>query len=282
MAAARYRIISDLHFADQASRVTELAQLAPLLDDTDQLICNGDTMDTRPGPAPDTTAATLDTLQSFVRAAGIPVQFITGNHDPDISDRHFALLAGEKVLLTHGDILYDSIVPWGRDAALAGEFVRELRNSASTRPHDLRSLLQIHRDSARRIPQRHQAERDGLKYLASFLGDTLWPLDRVWRILKAWRQMPALAHALLETHCPDARFLIIGHTHRPGIWPLANGAVLINTGSFCPPTGRQLVDLTATELLVRRIEQRRRDFHAGRVIARFALTPGRSSVMPLS
>lgn len=282
MAASRIRIISDLHYADQASRVTELAQLAPLLDGTDQLICNGDTMDTRPGPEPATTVATLDALQSFVRAAGMPVNFITGNHDPDISDRHFALLAEGAVLLTHGDILYDSIVPWGRDAALAGEFVRELRNSAPTRPHNLLSLLEIHRDSARRIPQRHQAERDGLKYLAGFLGDTLWPLDRVWRILRAWRQMPGLAQGLLETHCPDTRFLIIGHTHRPGIWPLANGAVLINTGSFCPPTGRLLVDLTPKELLVRRIEQRRRDFHAGRVIARFALTPGRDSAMPLS
>ncbi|MBW7893560.1 MAG: metallophosphoesterase family protein [Opitutaceae bacterium] len=282
MVASRIRIISDVHYADQASRVTQLAQLAPLLDGIDQLICNGDTMDTRPGPEPAATAAALEAVKAFARNAGVPVNFITGNHDPDISDRHFALLAEGAVLLTHGDILYDSIVPWGRDAAIAGEFVCEMRKTAPTHRHDLLSLLQIHRHAASRIPQRRQAERDGLKYLASFLGDTLWPLDRVWRILKAWRQMPVLAQALLEAHCPEARFLIIGHTHRPGIWPLANGAVLINTGAFCPPIGRLLVDLTPTELLVRRIGQRRQDFHAGRVIARFALTPGRDSAMPVS
>lgn len=282
MAASRIRIISDLHYADQASRVTDLAQLTPLLDDTEQLLCNGDTMDTRPRPEPAVTAAALESLRAFVRHAGVPVTFITGNHDPDISDRHFVRLAEGAVLVTHGDILYDSIVPWGRDAALAGELVRARRKSARAAPPDLRSLLQIHRDAAGQIPQRHQAERNGLKYLTSFLGDTLWPLDRVWRILKAWRQMPVLAQTLLETHGPGVRFLIIGHTHRPGCWPLANGAVLINTGSFCPPTGRLLVDLTDAELLVRRIDQRRGRFHAGQVVARFALTPDRSAVMPLS
>src|SRR3954466_6212027 len=51
------RIFSDVHFGDRASRVDRLAQLRPLLDGVDQLVLNGDTMDTRPGPRPQYTSA---------------------------------------------------------------------------------------------------------------------------------------------------------------------------------------------------------------------------------
>jgi UDP-2,3-diacylglucosamine pyrophosphatase LpxH len=133
-------------------------------------------------------------------------------------------------------------------------------------------LLQVHRQVAAQIPQRHQAEPHGWKYLAGFVRDTLWPLNRAYRILRAWQAMPRLAQTLLKTHRPQARFLIMGHTHRPGIWRLPGGLTLINTGSYCPPLGRLLVELTGRDLLVRRICIRRGDFHPGKVIAQFALT----------
>jgi predicted phosphodiesterase len=53
-------------------------------------------------------------------------------------------------------------------------------------------------------------------------------LLQVWRY---WRAFPRLAAAFVRTHAPVARFAVLGHTHRPGIWTV-DDLVIINTGSF--------------------------------------------------
>lgn len=65
--------------------------------------------------------------------------------------------------------------------------------------------------------------------------------------------------------------MLIGHTHRPGVWPTHSGLTVINTGSFSRPWGALAVDLTATRLTVRRIVARGRHFRLGPMIAEFAL-----------
>jgi hypothetical protein len=48
---------------------------------------------------------------------------------------------------------------------------------------------------------------------------------------------------------------------------------VINTGSFSPPFGGLVADLTPTRLTVRRIEARGGAFHPGRTLAEFSLQP---------
>src|SRR5215212_11800756 len=67
VAAKLTRIFSDVHFGDRASRVGRLAQLRPLLDGVDELVLNGDTMDTRPGPRPQHTNACRAEWLEFAR-----------------------------------------------------------------------------------------------------------------------------------------------------------------------------------------------------------------------
>jgi predicted phosphodiesterase len=272
VAEALTRIISDIHYGDRASAVTSLAQLAPLLAGTRTLICNGDTLDTRAGPYPEHTAHLRRDLTRFIQCAPAEVRLFTGNHDPDVSNQASADLAGGHVLVTHGDVLFDNLVPWGVDAMRAGELVSQARAACAAGSLDLARLLQIHRQAAAQIPQRHQAEPRSWKYLAGFLKDTIWPAPRALLILRAWQKTPGLAQSLLKTHRPQARFLVMGHTHRPGIWRRPDGRTIINTGSYCPPSGRLLVELTTHELLVRRVLLRGGDFHPGKIIAQFALT----------
>lgn len=276
MATKPTRIISDLHYGDRASTVRDLGQLAPLFDGAGRILLNGDSIDTRPGPAPDHTAQIQQDIAALIRDAPLEITCLTGNHDPDISTHHLLELPGD-MLVTHGDIVFDNIVPWGRDADLATELIHAQRTAPPTDRDELTQKLIVHRLACAAIPQRHQAERHGLRYLTSFLTDTIWPPSRVWHIINSWRTFPQRAGQLLNDHRPAARFIISGHTHWPGVWPRKDGRIVINTGSYCPPCGQLLVELDDEHLRVRRVERKRGDFHPGTVIKEFALTPPGSS-----
>ena len=272
MAARLTRIFSDLHFGDRASRVDRLAQLRPLLDGVDALVLNGDSMDTRPCPWPEHTRECKAALLDFFRAHVPAATFLTGNHDPDFSPHHLVDLANGAVTVTHGDIVFDNIVPWGQDAA---EISRGIAAAMAALPagerHALENRFAIWRRVAFSIPQRHQSEPNRWKYAFHFACDTVWPPARIFRILHAWRTYSPRAAEFAHTHRPAAKFILIGHTHRPGVWRHPRGTVVINTGSFCPPLGGFAVDLGADALTVRRVELRGGEFSPGETGAQFAL-----------
>jgi predicted phosphodiesterase len=276
------RILSDIHYGDRASRVRVLGQIAPLLDGPARIVMNGDTLDTRMGSHPGRTAELLGSVREFFTHRSPPAELITGNHDTDISDTHALELAGGRVFVTHGDVLFEDIVPWGRDAPLIRRLIAE-ENAKLTAAERavLETQLAVIRRVAARLPQRHQVEPEFWKYVRSFLADTLWPPDRALRILRTWRDAPGRAAALLRTHRPRAGFIVIGHFHRPGVWQTADGRVVINTGSFCPPLGGAVVDVSADRLVVRKVREVRGEFRVDGVLAEFPIAevgpPGRGA-----
>jgi predicted phosphodiesterase len=268
------RILSDLHYGDRGSRIGSLAALLPLFEGASALVLNGDTIDTRPSPTPETTVALrAETLEFFGRATP-PATFLTGNHDPDLTDRHTLDLAGGQIFVTHGDIIFDDLVPWGQDAPVVRQRIADQLAALPPAARDqLDPRLAVYRRVAASIPQRHQSERDGLKYTLGFLADTVWPPTRILRVLRAWRRAPGLAAALTRRYRPAARFAIIGHIHHPGAWRLPNGVVVLNTGSFTPPFGGCVIDVQPDRVRLRRVVWRRGEFRLGRTLAEFALAP---------
>ncbi len=268
------RILSDVHYGDRASRVRDLEQLHPLLDGISHVVFNGDTLDTRSGPRPQHTAACRAAVHDFTQQAKAPVTFLTGNHDPDLSTQHCLECANGQVLIVHGDVLFEDIVPWGRDArTIRRRIAAELGGiaPADVARIDLDTRLAIWRRVAASVDQRHQSERSPLKYAVRFAVDTVWPPTRFLEILRAWQTEPARAAALLSPHRPRAKFIILGHTHRPAIRPVPGGPIVINTGSFCAPLGGYAVDITDRTLRVRQVDSRGRAFHPGAVLAEFPL-----------
>lgn len=265
------RILSDIHYGDRASRVAQLAQLRPLTAAVRELVFNGDTLDTRRGPRPDHTAICQAEVQAFA-ASGPAVTMLSGNHDPDFVSQHVLELAAGRIVVTHGDIFFDEIVPWGRDAQVIRTRIAAM---VAANPHRGRVTLDerfaIWRRVAASIPQRHQSERNRLKYAVQFAADTVWPPLRILRILRAWKAAPMLAARFAREHWPGAEFVVLGHTHRPGVWQPPGGPVIINTGSFCPPIGGLAVDVANTALQVRRIQRHAGEFHAGGLVAEFRL-----------
>lgn len=277
VAAELIRIFSDVHFGDRASQVRRMAQLRPLQAAASALVLNGDTLDTRAGPRPQHTAACRAEVRDFTATADAPITFLTGNHDPDLSSQHALELAGGEVLVLHGDVLFDEIVPWGRDARLIRRRISAALDGGTPDAGSelpLEERLAIWRTVAASIPQRHQSERHPLRYAFRFAVDTVWPPTRMLQVLRAWQVEPERAVALARRHRPRARYVLLGHTHRPAIRPVPGGPVIINTGSFTAPFGGYAVDLAPPLLRVRRIERRGHEFHPGRVIAEFPLATG--------
>jgi predicted phosphodiesterase len=266
------RILSDIHYGDRASRVRQLPQLRPLLEGVSELVLNGDTLDTRPGPDPQHTADSRAAVFDFFPAHANRTTFLTGNHDADLSADHRLDLAAGKVFVVHGDVVFDDIVPWSKDAPLVRRLIAEhLRRLPAESHHPLDQRLRILREVAISIPQRHQSEKNPLKFIAGYLADTAWPPWWFLRVLRAWRKAPVLAATLTRRHRPDARFVVFGHTHRPGIWRQPDGLTVINTGSFCPPFGGYTVDVEAERLVVRRVQRKAGEFRLGATVAEFPL-----------
>lgn len=266
------RIFSDIHFGDRASRVDRLAQLRPLLEGVDHAVLNGDTLDTRPGPLPLHTAECRHAVQVFFPEECGHATFLTGNHDADFSPHHTLDLAGGAVFVVHGDVFFDNIVPWSQDVPLIERRIAaELQGLPASLHHDFDQRLALFRRVAASIPQRHQSERNRLKYAWHYLADTVWPPLRMLRVFQAWRHAPRQAAMMTQRHRPQARFVISGHTHRPGIWPDTRGVTVINTGSFCPPLGGSVVDLSAGQLTVRQVVFSRDEFRVGATLAAFPL-----------
>ncbi len=265
------RILSDLHYGDRGSRIKSLPTLAPLFEGATSLVLNGDTLDTRPGPNPAATTALRGEVRQFFDHSAPPTTFLSGNHDPDYSAHHTLDLAGGQIFITHGDIIFDDLVPWSQDAPVIRQLLaKELAALTPAARDQLDARLGVYRRVAATIPQRHQSERNRLKYTLGFMKDTVWPPDRVLRVLGAWRRGPGLAANLARRHRPAARFAIIGHIHHPGFWH-QEGVTVLNTGSFCPPLGGCVIDVTPDHLALRRIIEKHGELRLGRTVAEFAL-----------
>jgi predicted phosphodiesterase len=261
-----------VHYGERASRVHSLRQLAPLCEGASSLVLNGDSLDTRPGPRPQLTERWGTEVREFFGGIGIPVTFVTGNHDPDFSATHSLDLAAGQVFAVHGDVVFEAIVPWGRDAFAVRRMIREeLAALPPGSAERLEDRLAAFRRVAGRVRQRHQAERHRLKYVWRIALDTAWPPWRIVNIPLAWRAMPGRAAGLARRHRPRAKFVLVGHSHWPGVWRFPGGPTVINTGSFTYPLGAYAVDLFADRLLVRRVRRQGSDFLPGEAIAEFGL-----------
>ena len=90
------------------------------------------------------------------------------------------------------------------------------------------------------------------------------------RLLWAWRAAPELASRFLKDYAPKARCIILGHTHRPGVWH-KEGRIVVNTGSFSRPNWPWAVWVGGGQMSVRKVERDRGGCLLGREVARFPL-----------
>lgn len=262
------RVLSDLHVFDADSRVRRLEQLTPLFSGVSHLVLNGDTCDTERGLPAEEPAQ----LQAFFRANVPTVTFLTGNHDPAISDQHELLLADGQVWVTHGDVLFPEATPW---STLRAELARRIDLGLTALPaserNSVAARLRVYRAACRNLPREFDHRATSALDRLNRLRITLFPPRKVLAMLRAWRDTPRLAADLAAAQRPSAHVVITGHVHHPGVWTRPCGRTVINTGAFGPPRGALLVDLEPDRVTVRRVRERDGAFHPGEPVATIAL-----------
>jgi len=263
------RIISDVHYRDRAG-LQHLEALAPLFEGISHMVLNGDTLEAR---HPNSTGLIAE-VRGFFDRAPAPVTFVAGNHDPEISNHAELRFAGGLVWATHGDIFWDSAAPWSRYARVMARLISEERGrrKITTETGSLVDLLSAHQAAHVRNGAPHDPLLRNRRARLRQLARTLLPPTQIIRMLQAWREGPARARTWAQRHRPDARFVLFGHIHYPGVWkPPSGGVTVINTGSFEPPFGGLCVDLSTTSLAVRTVIREGEEYRPGPIRCEFPL-----------
>lgn len=265
------RVLSDLHYAHPASLIKEVGQIEPLLEGVRTVVFNGDTVELRLQRVQAKSRQYLETLQSVCKGRGIEPVVLNGNHDPDASGTDHLDLLGGRLFITHGHVLFDRISPWAREAKRLGEnYVRALEELVASDPVRLEDRLQAVKLACLRTPAgKGKIPGTGLEWAAAVLAELSHPA-RTFEVLRAWAECPDLAAAFLRQHRPQARCIIVGHTHRPGHW-MRGDTLVLNTGAYLPWFGRRVVDILEDTVVVRTVERKGKLFHPGKELLRWSL-----------
>ena len=266
-------ILSDLHLGRPHGAALSADALRPLWAGASRLVLNGDVVEVHHPDHWSDAARALLRLHDLSEEDGVELVLLSGNHDPYLSDRRHLLLADGAILVTHGDALHPSVAPWSP----AHERLRVAHAAALAAMEEddasERDALEARLAASQHASFAEWTDEDAVRAEANRCTIT-GMLMRPWMpllVLRYWAIFPRLAAQFLEEHVPDARFIVIGHSHRPGIWRFGERTV-INTGCYGFPGHPRAVVIENDTLDVRRVE-RNRDVYTmrDRPIAQFRL-----------
>ena len=228
----KWVIFSDLHLGSRASVAAQsLEILCRLGERAGRVVFNGDTLDKFYGEDAQCDSSGTEHLERL-RNLGVPTDFLTGNHDPGISNTHWLYHDESATLIVHGDALADCTHPTKpEDQALMRQFAIRWM-SLGGRPTDFETLHQHYRSVQTEflpIINPYKKSKTVWQYAKSLLFPPRRPID----ILRYWHNAPRLALKMARGFPKPLKHLVFGHSHRAGKW-LIDGVEVINTGSFMP------------------------------------------------
>ncbi|HEY4813335.1 MAG TPA: metallophosphoesterase [Chthoniobacterales bacterium] len=269
-------IISDLHLGHRGSQIRDPEELVPILKEAGSVIFNGDTVEMRTGIDRPVGRHMAAVIARLCHSVGCRATFINGNHDPCLSKTDHLDLMDGRMLVTHGDILFLGIAPWSRQALAYRKI--HLRALARLGPDALMSfekrLLATKRTSIKlQLLEEPVTTKHQFAPMLRVLMHQVWPPHRPFMIIGAWVKTPTLAARLCDLFRPNARYILVGHTHYPGVWQRGQITV-INTGSYVLNFGALAVILDGESVEIRKVKRQKEGFVLGKRVARFQEKPG--------
>lgn len=243
-------ILSDTHLAGNGQGAGSADALRPLWEGADELILNGDTAELSHPTQRGAAARQIMRIQDLCEEDGVRLSFLSGNHDPLITDRRFLRLCSGEVFFTHGDMLHPAISPW---TSYAKE-LREMHQDALSQL-DLMDRAQLDQQAmaaahASNLKWDHLAEHE-MPALGP-IADKFDKARKVAKVLWFWHRLPKLAARFAQRYAPEARFFIFGHIHRAGVWQFGHQTI-INTGAYHCPRRPHAVVLNDQTLTMHRV-----------------------------
>lgn len=225
---ARTIVISDSHMP-RHPRINSPEPLRELMDTCDRFVINGDAAELHQPGLETISRRLIDQLHNQAEALSTELLLLAGNHDPNVSPWRAAAFGSGRILITHGDAFHSTIAPWARDAKIIRQEWERIRDAHG----HLSESIEDRFDAVRGGALAEWAQGHTETTYSTFLNLLFRPMAVV-RILTYWRAAPRLARRFAESFFPDAQYLVVGHTHRPGINRSAQ-PVVINTGAFAFP-----------------------------------------------
>ena len=247
----RVLVLSDLHFGLPARRTPTPRMLRPLWQHVDHLILNGDTCELHEPDMRQRSIESLHALMDLCREDDVKLSIIAGNHDPFISPLQRCTLVDGRVLATHGHDIH-------RTRARRPVEGQQLECGDAT------SLSARHRfdgdalqDAIERSDQFQPPEHE-LQAPQTLLDSIPWGASKpflVLKILRYWRDFPGFARRYRSQVASDAKVVLVGHSHRDGVWA-SKGCTVLNTGSWTWPGRPHAVYIDGTVISMHRIRVR--------------------------
>jgi UDP-2,3-diacylglucosamine pyrophosphatase LpxH len=242
-------VLSDLHLGHPATYLKDPANILPLLGPARTAIFNGDSCELMSVYRGKESEAQLRRLVDVCMNRGVRPYFLTGNHDPYVSSAHSMDLFGGRVFMTHGDVLHPWVAPWSREGqVIHEERMRILRTQPE--PETLEETLLLTKRSSMAAALYQGNLKKSLLARLEILSRFIYKPMRILVTLEYWANVAHYSHQLKERFRPDARLMLIGHTHRAGVWQ-SRDYTLVNTGSY------QLL----SKALVVHLDERRASVH---------------------
>jgi len=223
--------------------------LRPLWQHMAQVLINGDAADVLNRKTLARAKNQLHQLSDLCARDGASLELLSGTHDAGAADRRHVQLLGGRVLIMHGDAVHPSISPWAKDAEVLRQvYMAELNRLHGVQRHDLTAVLHA---AEQATLSEQQSTPEPVK--AGSL-DMIFRPKRWLRMMSYWKAMPELIDRFVQRHQPEAQFVIVGHSHRQGIWKVG-ARTIVNLGAFIAPGKPWGVVLTPRELSVHAIRK---------------------------
>jgi predicted phosphodiesterase len=264
-------VLSDLHLGHKVSRIADPAQLAPLIQCAKTVVFNGDTAEMRHAEDRLLGRKLAADLARVCHGCNTKAIFINGNHDPTISHLNHLDLFQNRILITHGDILYIGVAPWSREAKhYLNAHLQILNELPQDALNDFEQQLLANKRASLQLQMLEQPASAKKMNVVRLFARQLWPPYRPFLILYAWASLPNRARKLADTYRPEAQFVLVGHTHFPGVWH-NQGRNIINTGAFLQRFKPLAVVIENQGIEVCRIDEVNKKFVLGKIEHRFRL-----------
>lgn len=225
----RIIILSDLHLG-RPDGVHSVEELDGLIAPGATIVLNGDTAELHDPEYQSRAEDEYGRLQEIAAMRGAMLRIIAGNHDPFLSRERLLELAEGSVVVTHGDAFHPSIAPWSESAKVMREaWDRSMSAQPEARRTSLTAIFEAARDAAvaEWLATGHGVRHSTMQTFA------MHPF-RAATVAWYWTRFPSMAAGFAMRHVPEAAVIVVGHSHRAGMWS-RGGRTVFNTGAFTWP-----------------------------------------------